>query len=391
MKGPAEIAHGPMLIGIIFNVLLYGIMIAQTYIYFTTYKKDRTWMKIFVFAVFLADTLNTIFDLVYIYESVIIHFADIAFLQKANWRFATDPAMTGIIELMVQLFFSWRIFVLTRNWVSVIIVVALSITAGVCAIVTTYEIIIIPEFTKFQEFQNVVIVWLSCASAADIIITLILVRYLRSHKTGFRGSDLMVDRIIRVSVQTGLITSMVAIVDLVVYLADSSGTHLMLNFPLCKLYSNSLISSLNSRGGWKYNDTSTLPPQEIRTIPSERPGQTNDDDMHSGWEDDVTYSSRNPATKATHLFDSMRPGNRAKPEVFVHVESHEMRDVASVEKGSDSRGRGTQLPAPGRNGVVVVIPPSGYPPSREPNEPSIGSSESDALPSYAKVSKGYQS
>jgi len=204
----------------------------------------------------------------------------------------------------------------------------------------------------------------------------------------------MVDRIIRVSVQTGLITSMVAIVDLVVFLADPTGTHLMLNFPLCKLYSNSLISSLNSRGGWKYGDTSTLPPQEVRTIPQERSGQVNND-MQSGWDDDVAYSSRNPGTKAAHLFDSMRPGSRAKPEVFVHVESHEMRDVTSMEKSSslslDSRGKGAQLPAPGRNGVVVVIPPSGYPPSREPHEPSIGSSESDALPSYAKVPKGYQS
>lgn len=38
LKGPAEIAHGPMLIGFIFNVLLYGIMITQVYIYFVTYK-----------------------------------------------------------------------------------------------------------------------------------------------------------------------------------------------------------------------------------------------------------------------------------------------------------------------------------------------------------------
>ena len=39
MSNPAELAHGPMLIGLVFNVLLYGIMITQLYLYVTTYKR----------------------------------------------------------------------------------------------------------------------------------------------------------------------------------------------------------------------------------------------------------------------------------------------------------------------------------------------------------------
>lgn len=56
-KGPAEIAyvtyysfricqwqldlfsHGPIFIGLMFNILLYGIMTTQTYLYFTTFKR----------------------------------------------------------------------------------------------------------------------------------------------------------------------------------------------------------------------------------------------------------------------------------------------------------------------------------------------------------------
>ncbi|KAK0469178.1 uncharacterized protein EV420DRAFT_1492886 [Desarmillaria tabescens] len=40
MLGPAEVAHGPMFIGFMFNVLLYGIMITQVYLYFTAYKQQ---------------------------------------------------------------------------------------------------------------------------------------------------------------------------------------------------------------------------------------------------------------------------------------------------------------------------------------------------------------
>jgi hypothetical protein len=32
-------SHGPMLIGTMINIFLYGIMITQVYIYYTTYKR----------------------------------------------------------------------------------------------------------------------------------------------------------------------------------------------------------------------------------------------------------------------------------------------------------------------------------------------------------------
>jgi hypothetical protein len=41
---------------------------------------------------------------------------------------------------------------------------------------------------------------------------------------------------------------------------------------LCKLYSNSLISSLNSRGGWKY-DTSATPECESNEVNESLPTQ----------------------------------------------------------------------------------------------------------------------
>lgn len=41
-------SHGPLFIGIIFSVFLYGITVTQSYLYYTTYKKDPKWLKILV-------------------------------------------------------------------------------------------------------------------------------------------------------------------------------------------------------------------------------------------------------------------------------------------------------------------------------------------------------
>lgn len=70
-----------------------------------------------------------------------------------------------------------------------------------------------------------------------------------------------------------MITALCAIVDLIAFLASVScrlstklechlpiftqpgGIHLVFNLPLAKLYTNSLMSSLNSRAGWKYGNS----------------------------------------------------------------------------------------------------------------------------------------
>lgn len=240
-----------MLIGFTLNAVLFGIMITQVYLYFTTYKKDRLFLKLLVLFLLVADTVNTVFDFLYLYHVLIQHFGETALLEEADWLFATDPVITGLIATTVQLFFAWRIRVLTKNWFLVCIVTALAVAGFVGAAVTTYEVGRTPKFVDFRNFKAVVILWLTSESVGDMLITGILVRFLRKHKTGFKNSDMIVDRIIRVTVQTGLITSIVAILDLIFFLADPTGTHLIFNFPLCKLYTNSMMSSLNSRKGWR--------------------------------------------------------------------------------------------------------------------------------------------
>jgi len=125
-------------------------------------------------------------------------------------------------------------------------------------IATAVAVGFVPEFAKFQQFKVAVILWLASASLGDILITVTLVMYLRTQKTGFATTDTQVDRIIRLTVQTGFLTAVVAFVDLMLYLLDPSGTHLIFNFPLSKLYTNSLMSSLNARRGWRYDTDRTI-------------------------------------------------------------------------------------------------------------------------------------
>ncbi|KAJ7730254.1 hypothetical protein DFH07DRAFT_849191 [Mycena maculata] len=265
MKNPAEIAHGPMFLGLTMNIMLYGIQLAQMYLYTTTYKRDPLYIKLYVAVLLLADTLNTGFLCAYLYDSLVVHFNDIAYLARANWVFATDPAMTGIIGSMVQLFYAWRIQTLTgKTWLVVLIAIC-ALTNAFGGLASAAAIAFVPQFSHFQEFQVPVICWLMSAVIGDVVITTTLVLFFKSHRTGCSATDTRVDQIIRLTIQTGMITSMCSIIDLGLFLGDSTGMHLLFNLPLAKLYSNSLMSSLNARGGWRRSEADDS--GEPKTVP----------------------------------------------------------------------------------------------------------------------------
>ncbi|KAI5825243.1 hypothetical protein K523DRAFT_323888 [Schizophyllum commune Tattone D] len=301
---PAEVAHGPMILGTFFNILLYGISITQTYIYWNTYKnKDPRFIRFFVLFLFVGDTLHTAFTMAYMYISLIKHFGDANYLATATWVFSTDPALTGIIGGSVQMFFAWRVKLLTGNIIVALIIAVLSVATILCGIATSIGCGIVMYFVEFQKFSVVVIIWLVGSSVSDILITGSLVFHLRNHKTGFKSTDTRVDKIIRLTVQTGMITCIWAFADLLVYLLDPVPWHLLLNFPLSKLYTNSLMSSLNSRRGWNYSESRNDTSQPVSTGERTR-------------RDVVNLSA-------------------SRPEVFVQVESHEMVDQTDTKRGED--------------------------------------------------------
>ncbi|VDC00698.1 unnamed protein product [Peniophora sp. CBMAI 1063] len=304
MSAPAPnvvpIVHGPILIGTILNVLLYGISLTQTFFYVSTFKQDRWILKALVFVIFVADTMNSVFDVVYIYDALVLHYDDPAAIATANWVFATDPAMGSLIASMVQVFFAWRVKVLTGNvWVAILLYLG-AVISGLGGVAVSIAIGIVPNWLEFQRFEAPVIVWLVTSALVDTTITGFLTYHLRKHRTGFQRTDDVLSKIIRLTVQTGLITSVWAIVDLAVFLAIPTGLHLIFNFPLAKLYSNSLLSSLNARSSLNGGTTST---SENRVAQQKSPHAG-----RMGPEQMVSFT------------------NSVRPEVYIDVESHELSD-----------------------------------------------------------------
>ncbi|KZT05784.1 uncharacterized protein LAESUDRAFT_813307 [Laetiporus sulphureus 93-53] len=248
------------------NTMLYGVMVTQTFYYYSNYARDSKWLKYYVGILFLADTMNTIFNMWFIYNVLVNQFGSLKGVALANWLFETgkfprmfrpifrsnlktpaEEAMAGIIGLQVQLFYAWRIRQLTgKKWL-VGLIVTLSVIGCLMALGTAIGIAFRPEITQLDRYKQFVSTWLAAAACADITISVSLIYYLHTRRTGLPRTDTLITRLIQLTMSYGLLTSSFALIDIIAFFADSGGLHLAFNYTLCKLYSNSMMSSLNSR------------------------------------------------------------------------------------------------------------------------------------------------
>ncbi|EPS94455.1 hypothetical protein FOMPIDRAFT_1038842 [Fomitopsis schrenkii] len=237
---------GAFVLGIYLNILLYGVVVAGYYHYAHHSKDDTLLLRSFILFLFVADTLHTGLSVVYVYDGLVTHFV---------------PAITGIISCAVHFFFAYRVKAIShRTWLSVIIcVLAVASTlfdfAGIIAIRW-------PGMGGDKSMRNPAVKgllssWLITGVAADVLIAVSLVWHLHRRKSGFSDTDSLVNRIILLTVQTGVLTTTWAITDLALCLGSAGDTHEFFNFSLAKWYTIFLMSSLNNRGSWEPHRSKT--------------------------------------------------------------------------------------------------------------------------------------
>lgn len=290
----AEGFQGPFLIGLAINIFLHGLATTQVYLYFTGYKKDQLWLKTLIATLYLADTFNCIVSIYYIYGALVIHFGDEANLLRGNWAFAAGSASTGVVSVAVQLFFAWRAHVLTKNVFIVATIILCSLASLAGSLGTAISLATNPSIFRVPDLRVEVTMWLAGAVLADTIIAASLVWHLGRHRSFYPAVNNTINRILRMTVQTGVVTTIIAIIDLTCYLTNSMGNYAIFSLILSKLYTNCMLSTLNARKARKYVGSS---------------------------EDEVSHGRSNHP--GVVVFQSQR----TQPEVFVQVESHQLTDM----------------------------------------------------------------
>ncbi|PBK73887.1 hypothetical protein ARMSODRAFT_1014221 [Armillaria solidipes] len=158
--------------------------------------------------------------------------------------------MGAIAASVGQGFYAYRIFILSRSRIVPAFVICVSLTSFVAAIIAGVCTFQAGDITKLDNRRMSISIGISCAGYAlcDIIIAICMTYYLMRHNTSFRQTRILITKLIRLTVETGSVTAVVALVTLILFLAfphqNFYGTPSLV---VSKMYANTIYMVLNSR------------------------------------------------------------------------------------------------------------------------------------------------
>ncbi|CAK5279219.1 unnamed protein product [Mycena citricolor] len=259
----------PLFVGTLVNVILFGVLLVQVYIYTLAFPRDRPREKALVFGVLVIELLQTTGD---IRDKVRIFgtgWGNMDVLDQVGWVWFSVPVLGSMVAAAGQTFFAYRISIFSRAtcyrvsspWS--VSMPSLPLTSLLthreqlavvqcgAGIGTGVQISQRGRFSNLQfNFFKVPVAWLASTAVNDIIIVAGTCYYLLKARTpGFtQATEHMLGRVIKVTALMGFICAGLALIDLSLFISfPGESFHLGVCMGLSKVYSNSILLILNSR------------------------------------------------------------------------------------------------------------------------------------------------
>ncbi|KAH8824437.1 hypothetical protein DL96DRAFT_1614091 [Flagelloscypha sp. PMI_526] len=256
--GPMSLVDiaGPPLLGFFFNFFLSGVLAVQD-LYYIGFPKDRWGLKTLVYGVFILEMTQTIIQCHDKFELYAKDFGDLASLnkQRLSWYVAI-PVLTALTGGIVQVFLGWRIYTFSKNWfitISVWTMTLLATGAGMAQGIISAHLTLAEVSTHTEK---TIITSLVATAVNDVVIAAVLTFYLNRMKSGVEKTDKLVSKIIRLTVETGSVTAIAAIIIVITFFV-APPWFLMFTDCIGKLYANNLMVMFNRRLTIMHNPSSS--------------------------------------------------------------------------------------------------------------------------------------
>ncbi|KAF9466974.1 hypothetical protein BDZ94DRAFT_1250213 [Collybia nuda] len=256
---PVVLLVGPILVGVCLNWLFWGFLTVQVY-YYTMFFKDSLKLRALVYSLYAADSVQTMIAMHSGFRILCTHWGNVSAIIFPGWTFCVVPVFSGIISFPVQAFFAYRIWSLRKSYepasaskvlnVVVVFIVACALMQATAAVVTGGQLILINDIQRFSELNTAISIWLVGSCVCDITITITMLILLRKarQRTRWRHTKSVINNVIQQTIETGLVTTVTALLELILFLVEQdTSLHTTMAYMLAKLYTNSLMATLNSR------------------------------------------------------------------------------------------------------------------------------------------------
>ncbi|KAI3613021.1 hypothetical protein WG66_005312 [Moniliophthora roreri] len=267
---PALLA-APLFLGYMLNWGLYGVLSVQVYLYWTAFPHDGLVAQTLVYGLYLLETAQTVSLTHNAFQGFVFGFENFVALTKIHNLWLDTYVLDGLgmllpkamnsavlilfqtVAFVFQIYFANRIRnLLPRSYILVPGIIALLSLAQLAGSVGAA--VIIKHYAIFSAYAEVTAspvpgyLWIVCGTLADILITVTMVYALSRYDTTFKQTRGLVRRLSRLAIETGgLIAAMSLVQPVLSSVFPDQTYHIAPAIVIAKLYSNSLLATLNSR------------------------------------------------------------------------------------------------------------------------------------------------
>ncbi|KDR67183.1 hypothetical protein GALMADRAFT_258571 [Galerina marginata CBS 339.88] len=249
---PTELGRiaGPLLIGYILNWGLFGVLSMQVYVYYLAFPKDRNAYKALVYGSYLLEAAQTFLFTSSAFRTFALGFGNPAVLDEVDILWFSVPIMSGMVAFVSQTFYAYRISVLAQTkYLAILIMLfaCLSLAGSIALGVETKKAVHFSRLLQKNSFTTAGI-WEGGSAVCDVLIAGSMTYYLKRRDTGIKQTQVLLAKIIRLTIETGTLTAAVAILTLILTFLPGQPTYYQTSVSvLGKVYSNSMMVVFNSR------------------------------------------------------------------------------------------------------------------------------------------------
>ncbi|KAH8087440.1 hypothetical protein HD553DRAFT_334473 [Filobasidium floriforme] len=247
---------GPFLITLFLDAMFYGILCMQAFKFFTESRRDSLFHRVVAGSILALATAVTALSMSWMYNLFVLNFGSYAHffsVKYLSWFYVFDCCAMVI----VQSFFAHRAFQLTkRNYYILGVIVFFMVTAFITGILMKVRGQQLgssadPDDVYIKAF---VYSWLGATLIADTLITLTIMSVLIRRRTGWKTTDRLITRLLKLTFESQLPPTVIAISTACQY-ATLVNTAPYISIPLLqsKIYAFALFHTLNSRSGLTNN------------------------------------------------------------------------------------------------------------------------------------------
>ncbi|KAJ7641927.1 hypothetical protein FB45DRAFT_1054308 [Roridomyces roridus] len=271
---------GPMVVSVFLDSALFGALTVQLYFYHRTFPDDKIPTKALIYTIYVLALFSAIVLMDSTFTTFGYGFTDISALTKISLDWIVTPIAGGLIALVSQIFYAYRMHILSGTHVLPILVGALALVSasgGLTVAVFLSQggnvvVFRVPRarFNIATEVSFISLVctdhiirdlslqiWYGASALCDLLIAACMTYYLLAKATtGIRSTQALISRLIRLIIETGSLTGkyqdfpILALASLFLCVAFPHQFYYVTPTSMVPyVYANTVLFVLNSRAG----------------------------------------------------------------------------------------------------------------------------------------------